>query len=157
MRRIMDWDSIIGYWDELDAAGRRREDRLHRRYRALQRIKRTQEPIGWPACYCCGEYRVEFLTVDHITAEARDRDTKLVKGKRVKIYGDDMCREILRWPSDSGDLSSLRIACCNCNCAAGRRSKIASGDLPKCPYRLEQQDGRFGHSVCLNCSLVEKQ
>lgn len=102
---------------------------------------------------------MELLTVDHITVEARKRDSKVIQsgenaGKTYNINGDAMCRRILEWPRDSLELlRTLRVACSNCNSSAGREPRPTSGKLPECPYRWDQQDGRFGHSVCMNCRI----
>lgn len=67
-------------------------------------------------CFCCGETRIAFLTLDHIS---NDGAPKRKSGEHSG--GGHFYKRLLRAPLDT----TLRVACYNCNC--GRR---ASGICP---------------------------
>jgi hypothetical protein len=58
-------------------------------------------------CFCCGEWREEFLTVDHIFGGGS-------KHKRERK------RDIYIWLVKHNFPPEYRTACFNCNCAMGR-------------------------------------
>lgn len=60
-------------------------------------------------CYCCGETRIAFLTIDHINNDGHVR-------KKVEGAGGQFYRRLLKAPVDP----TLRASCYNCNC--GRRT-----------------------------------
>ena len=61
-------------------------------------------------CFCCGEDRVAFLTLDHTDDDGAGR-RKSGEGGGGQLY-----KRLLKAPLDP----TLRVACYNCNC--GRRS-----------------------------------
>jgi 5-methylcytosine-specific restriction endonuclease McrA len=73
-------------------------------------------------CACCGETRVEFLTLDHI--HGREGEPYRITGQkawaRLKSRG---------WPKDN-----YQLLCFNCNCA--------KGIYGQCPHKAE---GTHGH------------
>ncbi len=67
-------------------------------------------------CFCCGEQRVGFLTIDHINNDG-SRDYR--KRKAARGY---------RWVIIAGFPVDLRVACYNCNCG-----RYYNGGI--CPHR----------------------
>ena len=71
-------------------------------------------------CICCGEARVEFLTLDHINGRATEpyRITGQKAWARLKARG---------WPRDN-----FQLLCFNCNCAKGIYGRCPhSTDAPR--------------------------
>lgn len=64
------------------------------------------------ACRCCGENRIEFLTIDHI---AQDGSTH-VNNRGRRLNGDSLYRWLVRmgYPMDN-----FRLLCMNCNFSFG--------------------------------------
>jgi hypothetical protein len=62
-----------------------------------------------PACQCCGETHVEFLTIDHIDGGG---------GKHRKEIGNSSGR-MFRWLRDNGYPDGYRVLCMNCNWSRG--------------------------------------
>lgn len=62
-------------------------------------------------CFCCGENRIAFLTLDHLN---NDGGTK--RASKEHSGGGHFYKRLRAAPIDS----TLRVACFNCNC--GRRS-----------------------------------
>lgn len=65
---------------------------------------------GKPKCGCCGEERIEFLSIDHIEGEgaAHRRSLKITGGYRF-----------YRWLKKEGYPPGYRVLCYNCNLARG--------------------------------------
>lgn len=59
-------------------------------------------------CECCGEARVEFLTLDHMNDNGAEHRRQYGSGSGF-----------YRWVIRSGFPSELRLLCFNCNCARG--------------------------------------
>lgn len=76
-----------------------------------------------PACACCGENRIEFLTIDHIHGGG---------SKHRRELGNAGTR-IARWLKKAGYPDGFRVLCYNCNCAIG-----AYGE---CPHTRECRPG----------------
>jgi len=64
-----------------------------------------------PACACCGEATVEFLTIDHINGNGGQH--------RKELGGLGQGRAFYRWIIRNLFPSALRVLCFNCNCARG--------------------------------------
>ncbi len=58
-------------------------------------------------CFCCGERRKEFLTLDHENNDGSEHKRKIRR------------RTIWRWLVKNGFPKGFRIACWNCNCSRG--------------------------------------
>jgi 5-methylcytosine-specific restriction endonuclease McrA len=73
-------------------------------------------------CACCGESRIEFLTLDHIHGRASEprRITGLKAWARLKARG---------WPKDN-----YQLLCFNCN--------WAKGAYGHCPHQDRRDDDR---------------
>lgn len=85
----------------------RNRERLNRAIRDLNRRKRMESIEAYGGiCACCGEARIEFLTLDHIKPCGRaGRVQTHVIINRLKKQG---------WPK-----GEFQILCFNCNCAKG--------------------------------------
>jgi hypothetical protein len=71
-----------------------------------------------PACACCGESTVEFLSVDHINGGGRQH--RLEVGMRGG--------EFYRWLKNNGYPTGYRVLCHNCN--------MAMGFYGRCPHQV---------------------
>ena len=61
-----------------------------------------------PCCACCGEYIVEFLSLDH------------VDGRKVLEHGQNMMgTKLYYWARRNDYPLTLQVLCFNCNCAKG--------------------------------------
>lgn len=75
---------------------------------------------GGSKCSCCGETRVEFLTIDHIDGNGGvSRDATHRKGEGL-----------YRWLKKNGWPSGFRVLCMNCN--------FAYGHAGYCPHERER-------------------
>jgi len=76
-------------------------------------------------CSCCGESRLPFLTFDHTSKKARDRDRDQdgapISGTRIVIKA----YRTGKWPT------GIRISCFNCNCGQARNKGV-------CPHEEER-------------------
>lgn len=70
-------------------------------------------------CYCCGESRIEFLTIDHINGDGA------VHRKEINMIG----YRFYVWLRNNNYPEEFRTACANCNMAT-RFNKV-------CPHKLE--------------------
>lgn len=75
----------------------------------LQRIKReVLEHYGQSQCACCGESRLEFLSIDHVYGGGRKHRESLGIG--------NMCA----WLKKQNFPEGFQVLCMNCNFAKGR-------------------------------------
>ena len=74
-------------------------------------------------CVCCGEARIEFLTLDHIRQDGAEQRRKL--GTRASGFGFYIWLKKNNWPE------GLQVLCANCNMARG-----ANGT---CPHETERR------------------
>ena len=87
------------------------------------------------ACGCCGEDRIEFLTIDHIVPV----------GSTPKL--PERCGSgLLRWLKKQGFPSGFRTLCYNCNCSLGHHGY--------CPH---QQESKFDSIPVINPRLRSPQ
>ena len=61
-------------------------------------------------CACCGEDRIEFLTLDHIGGRSRGHEIDVLDGVQLSLW---LKRN--NFPSNI----HLRVLCCNCNFSIG--------------------------------------
>lgn len=79
-----------------------------------------------PACACCGETNLYFLTIDHIDGKGNDH--------RREIFGSQTAGpRFYRWLKNNGLPSGYRVLCYNCNIASAKCGGI-------CPHKLNQSD-----------------
>ncbi len=64
------------------------------------------------ACECCGESRVEFLSIDHLRGGGR-------KHRRQVLYPNAGSRIYYDWLIKNGYPNDIRVLCYNCNMARG--------------------------------------
>jgi len=86
------------------------------RARNKKRAKALKEYGG--KCACCGEWRKEFLTFDHVNGDGAEHRRQL---------GNSSSHRILNWIRDNHYPKSIRILCFNCNFSLGCRGY--------CPHR----------------------
>lgn len=82
-----------------------------------------------PACACCGEREMEFLSIDHITKEDRQRDL-WPNGRRMS--GPPIYRRIVI----EGKTDGYQVLCFNCNMAKGH-CNMAKGHWGTCPHKVK--------------------
>jgi hypothetical protein len=75
--------------------------------RLKRRIKLNAIQMYGGVCTCCGEERIEFLSIDHIQGGGTQ--------ERKQIRGNSFYRELLKQPVRD----DLRVLCYNCNMAIG--------------------------------------
>jgi len=76
-------------------------------------------------CNCCGEHRIELLTIDHVNNDGA-ADRRRGKHRGSNTGGDSMYRQVIR--EDFPD--RYQVLCFNCNC-----SRYFYGE---CPHKREQ-------------------
>jgi hypothetical protein len=85
--------------------------------RSSQKLKyRVLEELGGH-CACCGEWRLEFLTVDHISGNGAEHRKQLIRsGSQKSANAATVYRHIMKQgcPRDQ-----YRVLCFNCNCSIG--------------------------------------
>jgi hypothetical protein len=83
-------------------------------------------------CVCCGEERIDFLTIDHINGGGRKHRAEISKSNSGRSGP-----EFYRWIIKNNFPSDLRVLCYNCNCSRWH--------LGKCPHEIENIfDGGLG-------------
>ena len=65
---------------------------------------------GIAHCECCGEDRIEFLSIDHKAGDGAAHRREIGHGR-----GNNICNWIIR----NGFPPLFRVLCMNCNCARG--------------------------------------
>lgn len=82
-------------------------------------------------CECCGETRIEFLTIDHVNGDGAKHRRKLGK------IGGNFYRYLKKnnYPTDP----PLQVLCFNCNCTRG-----FSG---YCPHELEEYQKKYREQI----------
>lgn len=102
------------------------KDKFHasqkRNYDATKLEVLTHYSGGTPACKCCGETIIEFLTIDHIAGDGAEHRRKLEKQLGYKPGGNG----VWYWAKKNGFPDSLQVLCANCN--FGKRCG------PECPH-----------------------
>ena len=61
-------------------------------------------------CACCGESRIEFLTIDHIHGGGNKHRKEIHQAGGSHFY---------RWLINNGFPEGFRVLCFNCNCSLG--------------------------------------
>ena len=64
---------------------------------------------GTIECRCCGENKIEFLTINHIFGNGREHRRKLGRGGTT----------LYRWLRKNDFPNGFEVLCYNCNCALG--------------------------------------
>ena len=86
------------------------------------------EAYGGARCYCCGEDRIYFLSLDHVNGDGAEERKRL--GMGTNIYGHLYHRGF-------PEPDRYQILCYNCN--------FAKGTGPCCPCSLELTDEDLEH------------
>lgn len=63
-----------------------------------------------PECACCGEGRIEFLTIDHVNGGGTKHRKEINKSSGSHFY---------KWLIDNNFPEGFRVLCFNCNCSLG--------------------------------------
>ena len=91
---------------------RHRAKRIQEHKEAHQRLKiEVFKAYGGPKCSCCGEFRLEFLSIDHVNGGGRQH--------RQQVYGKKDGGNLYAWIKGNGYPHGFRVLCFNCNCAHG--------------------------------------
>ena len=78
------------------------------KYEVMKEFSKRQSNSNVPCCACCGEYIVEFLSIDH------------VDGRKVLEHGKYMMgTRLYYWARRNDYPDTLQVLCFNCNCAKG--------------------------------------
>jgi len=90
-------------------------------------------------CKCCGEHRIEFLTIDHINNDGAAHRREIGRTPQ----------NLYKWIEDNNYPEGFQVLCFNCNCA-----KEYSG---YCPHEEEQmiQDQIDKYDLPLFANLME--
>jgi len=107
--------------DEFRERLRRHDKKYRQKYREIVLKHYGGDP---PKCECCGESRIEFLTIDHI------RGGGTAEHKRLGRYGTTY----YKWLIDNNFPEGLRVLCYNCNCSRG--------NYGYCPHEREKLNNR---------------
>lgn len=100
-----------------------RYDGFQHQRKECERKRRREYLEANPAhgglCQCCGEFRPEFLSIDHIEGGG-SKDRRNGAGSGAKLY-----RQLkkLGWPKEK-----YRLLCMNCNFARGRYLRCPHDD-----------------------------
>ena len=88
----------------------KQKNKKHRevKYEVMKEFSKRQSNSNVPCCACCGEYIVEFLSLDH------------VDGRKVLEHGKYMMgTRLYYWARRNDYPPTLQVLCFNCNCAKG--------------------------------------
>lgn len=88
-----------------------------------QRAKQECYQFYGTSCACCGESRIEFLTIDHIN------------GGGTKHRREEKIGNIYFWLKRNSFPSGFRTLCFNCNCSLGHSGY--------CPHEVQRQEERM--------------
>ena len=93
----------------------------------LQALKLSVFGHYGDVCACCGEWRIEFLAIDHVNGDGAEHRKSVHPG-----HG------LYKWIRDHGYPPDFQILCFNCNWAKGNDSE--------CPHQRERRlrDGGDG-------------
>lgn len=76
---------------------------------------------GVPQCCCCGEWRIEFLSLDHKAGDGAEHRRLIGHGRGSNIY---------LWAIRNGFPNIFQVLCMNCNCARGFYGYCPHDDRP---------------------------
>ncbi len=109
-----------------DAKRKQRSQGDRSEYRRIYYRKRKREAMDQygGACQCCGEHRLEFLTLDHLQQDGAEQRRKMSQTGTATGYG------FYIWLKKNGWPSGLQVLCANCN--------TARGAYGQCPHELER-------------------
>lgn len=96
--------------------------------------KQVMEAYGGCACTCCGENRIEFLTLDHLNNDGKQHreSARGVRSSRVGGgYGMYLWLRRHGYPKDP----PLAVRCWNCNTGRSKNGGI-------CPHERERQEAK---------------
>lgn len=103
----------------------------------LQNLKRAAFSAYGSACACCGEARVEFLSIDHIDPVSASKPRVTRFGSRNGERRTPPVRPsnrsghgLYRWLKKNGYPEGFRVLCMNCNWARGK--------FGYCPHERER-------------------
>lgn len=97
------------------------KDRARNKAWKLRLKAEVTSHYGGSFCQCCGEARLEFLTIDHIDGGGRQHREQIGLGKT--IYS---------WLKNNNYPDGYQTLCYNCNCA--------KGFYGECPHETERKE-----------------
>lgn len=100
----------INHAEQLEYGRKRRQDIKLEAFNAY----------GGPSCRCCGEERMEFLSLDHINNDGAAHRREIGRGKPLAVW----CRA-------NGYPAGFQVLCFNCN--------FAKGHFEECPHERERR------------------
>jgi hypothetical protein len=101
---------ILPYWKRYRMTHREEYRAIHRR----SRIKLKADVIDayGGKCSCCGEWRIEFLTIDHVDGGGTQHRIALATKADGKVGG----RRFYQLLRIQGYPAGYEVMCWNCNC-----------------------------------------
>jgi hypothetical protein len=118
------------YYDRPDVRERRRRqhaeytkrhpDRVNARARDRNRRAKTDVVSQYGGqCACCGEHRIEFLSIDHVNGDGAEHRRSVV-GPGYALY---------MWLQKNGYPEGFRVLCMNCNTSLGKWGYCPHGNV----------------------------
>ena len=119
------WEN--NYRQKPEVKSQRREDYKNVRIMVYSHYSKIISKSEFPCCNCCGEFEMEFLTLDHIAGRKQmDSKPELKKlGYSSKFQGSTLWLWIKRNNFPEG----FQVLCQNCNFAKGKK-----GNNNTCPH-----------------------
>jgi hypothetical protein len=103
----------------------------HDKQLAAARARRQETKLeafnayGGPTCVCCGESRMEFLSLDHVN------DDGAAHRRSISVGQDGRGVQLAKWCKQNGYPPGFQVLCFNCN--------FAKGHFDECPHERERR------------------
>lgn len=110
-------------WRNKDVANKKKSNLWDRERN--KRMKLALVTAYGGVCTCCGEHRIEFLTLEHINHDGKEHRTRI--GGAGHRGGHKLYRDVLQ----QGCPDNYTIFCMNCN--------FAEKDGNPCPHKKERE------------------
>lgn len=101
-----------------------------RKRRAAYRLEALKHYGGDPprcACLGCGEWRIPFLTLDHVEGNGNEHRRSLSKSRKDSRNPGGLA--VYYWLRNNSYPSGFRVLCFNCNCAIGAWGECPHQDV----------------------------
>ena len=111
-----------------DNAGKnlpKKRETARKYYKNIRLAALAQYSNGKIKCGCCGEPRMEFLTIDHVDGDGAKHRREIGK-----------TRAIFNWLKKNKYPDGFQVLCYNCNCAKGQ--------YKECPHVAERRHVNYG-------------
>ena len=130
-RRTSKW---IKKWKANHKEELSKRTREYNRKLKLEVISHYSEDPSHPRCICCGEDRIEFLTIDHVDGSGA-LHRKELRGKGMTFY---------TWLKKNNYPDGFRVLCLNCNFSLGRYGYCPHNKTPEELKSLREHYINFG-------------